>query len=83
MIYVDEPRHPHRGSFWCHMMTDGDVEELHAFATRLGLKRKWFQGDHYDLSSSKRSLAMELGARAVNGAFLVTLRREQRERSKA
>ena len=34
---------------WCHMATDGSFEELHAFAARLGLRRAWFQRDHYDL----------------------------------
>src|SRR4051795_2875324 len=34
---------------WCHMATDGRFEDLHAFAARLGLRRAWFQGDHYDL----------------------------------
>ena len=31
---------------WCHMATDGELEELHAFAARLGLRRAWFQRDH-------------------------------------
>jgi hypothetical protein len=38
----------------------------HAFAGRLGLRRSWFQGDttfaHYDLTASKRKLALEKGA---------------------
>ncbi len=28
---------------WCHMATDGELAELHAFAGRLGLRRRWFQ----------------------------------------
>ena len=52
-ILVDELREypgttlPFRS--WCHMATDGGFDELHAFAARLGLRRAWFQGDHYDL----------------------------------
>jgi hypothetical protein len=48
------------------MWTDGDPEELHAFAARLGLIRAWFQHghvvDHYDLTASKRALALKMGA---------------------
>lgn len=49
-----------------------DVEELHAFAARLGLRRAWFQSrpgkpwhDHYDLTRAKRELAIALGAEAI------------------
>jgi len=49
----------------CHLEAD-TLEELHAFAARLGLRRAWFQehnmGDHYDLTPSKRELAVKLGA---------------------
>lgn len=41
------------------------LEELHAFAARLGLRRRWFQNKrlpHYDLAPSKRRLAVSLGA---------------------
>lgn len=42
-----------------------DLAELHAFAARLGCQRSWFQGKnhaHYDLTKSKRDLAVRLGA---------------------
>jgi hypothetical protein len=51
-----------------HMQAD-TPEELHAMATRLGLKRSWFQFkperpwyDHYDLTAGKRQQAIRLGA---------------------
>jgi hypothetical protein len=55
---------------WCHMLSDtGNLDELHAFAARLGLRRSWFQNKrfapHYDLRPSKRALAVSLGAREV------------------
>lgn len=71
MIMVDELRiWPHaRGAFKagaCHLTTDRDEAELHAFAHRLGLRRVWFQGSgrvpHYDLTKARRALALELGA---------------------
>ena len=51
-----------------HLQAD-TPEELHAFAAKLGLKRSWFQTrpkrpelDHYDLTRSKRDMALALGA---------------------
>lgn len=65
-IYVDPAVWPYRGSYYCHMMTDGEIEELHEFAQRLGLKRAWFQNKpghpHYDISSNKRKQAIKMGA---------------------
>lgn len=72
-VYVDEFRvwAPTRircfrnGS--CHMTAD-TLEELHAMAKRLGLKRAWFQQGstpHYDLTEPKRARALELGAAFV------------------
>jgi predicted kinase len=50
---------------WCHMTTDGSFDELHAFAARLGLRRRWFQRDHYDLPPHARAAAVALGAEEV------------------
>ena len=50
----------------CHLTCEGDIEVLHAFAARLGLRREWFQDHprhpHYDLTRSKRRRAVQLGA---------------------
>jgi hypothetical protein len=50
----------------CHLTTDGTLDELHAFAHRLGMKREWFQdhriAPHYDLTRSRRETALEYGA---------------------
>lgn len=49
----------------CHMTAD-TLDELHAFALRLGLKRAWFQrhgiSPHYDLTIGRRAEAVRLGA---------------------
>jgi predicted kinase len=58
-------------SAWCHMATDGSFEELHEFARRLGLKRAWFQRDHYDLPPHGRAAAVALGAEEVATAELL------------
>jgi hypothetical protein len=55
----------------CHLIADTE-EELHNFAAKIGMKRAWFQcGDkhampHYDLVSSRRKKAVELGAIEIN-----------------
>ena len=50
---------------WCHLVSDGSFEELHAFAAELGIPRRLFQGDHYDLPEHIRARALELGAVTV------------------
>jgi hypothetical protein len=49
----------------CHMFAD-TLEELHAMADKIGMKRSWFQNKtrlpHYDLTVSKRRLAVKHGA---------------------
>lgn len=46
-----------------------DLEELHRMASRIGMKRSWFQSDgtfpHYDLSRSRRLHAIRLGAQPI------------------
>lgn len=68
-VYVDSMRVCLKNKRWrwntaCHLIADS-VGELHEFAKRLGLKRTWFQDKtipHYDLVTSKRVWAVELGA---------------------
>lgn len=78
MIYVDNYNAPFRGMMMCHMMTDGDELELHTFAAKLGLKREWYQGDHYDISLGKKKLALQLGAVECSPLKMVELRRAKR-----
>lgn len=55
----------------CHLMIEHDehgqldLERLHAFARSIGMKRAWFQNGstpHYDLTPSRRVLALAMGA---------------------
>ncbi len=70
-ILVDSAIWPHRGRRWAHLVSDRSLEELHAFADRLGLERAWFQGDHYDVPAEVRRRALELGAQPVTASDLV------------
>lgn len=60
---------------WCHMTSDTGLDELHAFARRIGLKRDWFQGKvghpHYDLTPKMRKAAINAGARPVSSKELL------------
>ncbi len=83
-ILVDHAIWPHRGRRWAHLVSDRSHEELHAFAARLGLRREYFQGDHYDVPTEVRAAAIALGAEAVSSADLVRRLRAAglRERSR-
>ncbi len=61
-----------------HMMADSEAE-LDEFAARLGLQPAWRQGDHYDVSQSKRAQAIKLGASEVTARTLVKMRLKLRE----
>ena len=76
MVYVDAPRHRLGRMIMCHMMADTE-EELHAMAARIGVARRHFQGDHYDICKTMRGRAIALGAQAVSSRDLVRLRRRR------
>lgn len=75
-VYVDEPldwglgsvKEAARVRYWCHMFAD-TLTELHEMADKIGMRRSWFQGRpnhvhaHYDLTKSRRALALSLGAK--------------------
>lgn len=65
-VYVDDARIEWRGKPWCHMLSDESFDELHALAKKIGLKRAWFQGDHYDVTESMRLKAIAAGAVGIS-----------------
>ncbi len=71
MILVDPAVWPWRGHRWAHLVSDESFEELHAFAARLDIPRRAFQGDHYDIPASLRERAIELGAVPIDSRELV------------
>lgn len=70
-VYVDDAFVAGDWGRWTgggHLQAD-TLEELHAFAGRLGIARVWFQHkpgrpehDHYDLTRAGRERALALGA---------------------
>lgn len=70
-VYVDDmeaeyfPKHrPSYRYVMCHMIADTE-EELHAMADLIGVARKWYQGDHYDVTKTMRAKAIKAGARLI------------------
>lgn len=70
-ILVDQAIWPWRDRYWAHLVSDHSLEELHAFADALGVPRRAFQGDHYDIPDWLRADAVELGALEVDARVLV------------
>jgi hypothetical protein len=62
---------PWRGRRWAHLVSDESYDELHAMAAALGIERRWFQGDHYDVPEDCRDRAIELGAVPVSSRELI------------
>jgi Protein of unknown function (DUF4031) len=71
-ILVDPAAWPWRGRLWAHLVSDTSHEELHEFAARLGIPRRAFQGDHYDVPTEVRAEAITLGAQPVPARELVS-----------
>lgn len=64
-MYVDNAVIPWRGRLWAHLVTT-DLDELHALADAIGLRRAWFQDErrfpHYDVDAEYRERALLAGA---------------------
>lgn len=70
-IIIDSPLWRWRGQHWCHLTTDRDFDELHEFASRAGLRRLAFQGDHYDVPAARQPDMIAAGATVVDSRELV------------
>ena len=73
-VYVDNYRAKFGRMVMCHMAAD-TLEELHEMAEKIGMNRSWFQEDHYDVSLTRRKLAIEYGAKEVTSRELVKIAR--------
>ena len=71
-VYVDNMRAPYGRMVMCHMVGDTE-DELHAMADKIGIARRWYQGDHYDICLAKRALAVSNGAKEVTQKQLASI----------
>lgn len=54
------------------MVSDVSYDELHAFAEVLGIPRRAFERDHYDIPAHLQDTAIAAGAQLVGSKELVT-----------
>lgn len=80
-VYVDAGLYPYGRMVMCHMAAD-TVEELHAMADEIGLKRRWLQDSkrrpHYDICKQMRVEAVRAGAIEISSKEMVLLLRRLR-----
>ncbi len=74
-LYVDPPTWPGHGRLWSHLISDVSFEELHAFAASVGLPRRAFDGDHYDVIAERYRSVVAAGAVEVSSREVVALLR--------
>lgn len=72
-VYIDPPTWPAHGRLWSHLISDVSYAELHAFAARLGVPRRAFERDHYDLPAHRYADAVAAGAVEVRSREVVRL----------
>lgn len=71
MILVDPPSWPAHGRLWSHLVSDESLDELHEFAAALGVPRRAFDGDHYDIPAELYEKAIAAGAEPVRSREIV------------
>jgi hypothetical protein len=65
--------------YWCHLVADS-LEELNKFAIKIDLKLIWLQKDHYDLTPTRRIMAIKNGAIEITRKQLVAILRKYRHK---
>ena len=70
-IWIDQPIWPRHGTVFAHLVSDTSLDELHAFAARVGLHPRSFEGDHYDVPQERHAAVLAAGATSTTGAGVV------------
>lgn len=71
VLLIDPPAWPAHGRLWSHLVSDTSVEELHGFAAHLGIPRRGFEGDHYDVPEERYAAVVAAGAHPIGGRELL------------
>jgi len=72
-VLIDTPVWHWQGRLWSHLVSDVSYVELHAFvAQQLGIPRRAFQGDHYDIPEDLYDVAVAAGAQPVGARELLS-----------
>ena len=80
-VYVDDKQIPYGRMKMCHVGAD-TREELLDMMTKLGIDHKYIQNEgtwreHFDISQSKRTKALKLGAIEVTSKRLIQILRDK------
>ena len=70
-VLVDDPLWPAHGRLWAHLVSDADLDELHAFARSQDVPARAFDLDHYDVPEEMIPRLVAAGAHPVSGKELV------------
>ena len=70
-VLIDPPHWPAHGRLWAHLVSDTSLAELHEFAARVGLPRRGFDADHYDVPAERHADTVAAGAQPVAGRELL------------
>jgi hypothetical protein len=70
-VLIDTPMWANHGTLWGHLVSDASLDELHAFARRVGLPARAFDLDHYDVPIERYGELVAAGATAVEPRELV------------
>lgn len=72
MILIDAPQWPAHGTVFAHLVSDTAYEELHEFASRYGIPRHAFDGDHYDIPKARHAALVSVGATVVSWPEMIS-----------
>jgi hypothetical protein len=70
-VLIDQPIWPAHGMLWAHIVSDNNLDELHAFAAAAGIPERGFDHDHYDVPERKWHELVAQGAEPVGVRELV------------
>ncbi|HET7385795.1 MAG TPA: DUF4031 domain-containing protein [Nocardioidaceae bacterium] len=71
MLLIDPPNAPGHGRLWSHLASDTSYDELHRFAQLLGVPRRGFDRDHYDIPAERYEAVVAAGAVPVSSRELI------------
>ena len=70
-LLIDPPNAAGHGRLWSHLASDESFEELHRFASRLGIPSRGFDRDHYDIPAERYDVVVAAGATPVSSRELI------------
>jgi muramoyltetrapeptide carboxypeptidase len=70
-LLIDPPNAAGHGRLWSHLASDASYDELHVFAASLGIPRRGFDRDHYDIPAERYDAVVAAGATPVSSRELI------------